>query len=32
MNRWEFQLLDWMSFLRFTLLVNTSQIPDRTTI
>jgi hypothetical protein len=32
MNRWEFQLLDWMSFLRFTRLVNTSQIPDRTTI
>jgi IS5 family transposase len=28
----EFQLLDRMSFLRFTRLVDTSQIPDRTTI
>ena len=28
----EFQLLDRMSFLRFTRLIDTSQIPDRTTI
>lgn len=28
----EFQLLDQMSFLRFTRLADTSQIPDRTTI
>ena len=28
----EFQLLDRMSFLRFTRLADTSQIPDRTTI
>ena len=28
----EFQLLDRMSFLRFTRLIDSSQIPDRTTI
>ena len=28
----EFQLLDRMSFLRFKCLIDTSQIPDRTTI